>query len=78
MNPSRAAYDHLDLLVEIQLERFVKQDHSALGFSMEYLRHRNSPRFEVERLVRLSSLLRREIFDRIGGWPLTKRGDFDQ
>jgi hypothetical protein len=21
---------------------------------------------------------RREIFDRIGGWPLTKRGDFDQ
>jgi hypothetical protein len=21
---------------------------------------------------------RREIFDRIGGWPLTRRGDFDQ
>ena len=21
---------------------------------------------------------RREILDRIGGWPLTKRGDFDQ
>ena len=27
----------------------------------------------------LASLaVRREIFDRIGGWPLTKRGDFDQ
>ena len=27
----------------------------------------------------LASLaFRREIFDRIGGWPLTKRGDFDQ
>ena len=21
---------------------------------------------------------RREIFDRVGGWPLTNRGDFDQ
>jgi hypothetical protein len=29
---------------------------------------------------RLHAILafRREIFDRIGGWPLTKRGDFDQ
>ena len=25
-----------------------------------------------------SLAFRREIFDRIGGWPLTKRGDFDQ
>ena len=25
-----------------------------------------------------SDVLRREAFDRIGGWPLTKRGDFDQ
>jgi len=25
-----------------------------------------------------SLAIRREIFDRIGGWPLTKRGDFDQ
>ncbi|MFM7866422.1 MAG: hypothetical protein ACKPHU_19615, partial [Planctomycetaceae bacterium] len=27
---------------------------------------------------RASLAVRREIFDRIGGWPLTKRGDFDQ
>jgi hypothetical protein len=25
-----------------------------------------------------SLAFRREIFDRIGGWPLTKRGDFDK
>ena len=25
-----------------------------------------------------SLAFRREIFDRIGGWPLTRRGDFDQ
>jgi hypothetical protein len=25
-----------------------------------------------------SLAFRREVFDRIGGWPLTKRGDFDQ
>jgi len=25
-----------------------------------------------------SLAFRREIFDRIGGWPLTKRGDIDQ
>ncbi len=25
-----------------------------------------------------SLAFRREIFDRIGGWPVTKRGDFDQ